>query len=413
MPHLNVLDDTTRSGDSPAQPFSADGVLTHAESAGAVVQGIYVHVPFCVHRCHYCDFFTIAGRDEQRGAYVDRLLDEAAAAVPRLPAGIETVFIGGGTPTHLPPADLARLLGGLGSLLSAGRHAICEWTIEANPDTISPTVADILAEYGLNRVSLGAQSFHAGSLKALERRHDPRNVGQAMEFLRAVGIDDLSIDLIFAIPGQDNPLEIWKRDLDAALALSPTHLSCYGLTYERGTPLRRRLDVGQVVRVSEETEARMYEYTQDRLGAAGFEQYEISNWARPGHRCLHNLGYWRNANWWALGPSASGHVDGRRWRNVPRLGPWLEGSGLSPIDSFEQLDADGRLGERLMLGLRLQEGVALRLVEEATAAPKRGPARQAAIDRGLEGGLLLWHGDRLTLTARGLLLADGVIAELL
>jgi oxygen-independent coproporphyrinogen-3 oxidase len=308
---------------------------------------------------------------------------------------------------------LQRLLTSLSDGFAAGRHSIREWTIEANPDTVTPIVADILAGSGVTRVSLGAQSFHAGSLKALERRHDPRNVQQAMERLRAVGIDDLSIDLIFAIPGQQRPLDIWKQDLEAALALSPTHLSCYGLTYEAGTPLRRRLDVGNVDRVPEEIEASMYEYTLERLEAAGFEQYEISNWSRPGHQCLHNLGYWRNANWWPLGPSASGHVNGRRWRNVPRLGPWLGGSGLSSIDSFEQLDADGRLGEVLMLGLRMNEGVHRRQVEASVAAPKRGAARQAEITRGLESGLLCWLDDRLTLTPRGLLLADGVMAALL
>lgn len=413
MPHLNVLDGTTPSGNRRAELLSAEGVLTHTSRAGVVVQGVYVHVPFCIHRCHYCDFYTIAGRDEQRGAFVDHLLDEAAAVLPRLPRGIETVFIGGGTPTHLPANDLSRLLGGLRTLLTAGGHLLTEWTIEANPDTITPHVASLLANSGITRVSLGAQSFDPGSLAALERLHDPRNVAAAIEQLRAAGIDDVSLDLIFGIPGQVDPLGTWTRDLNEAIALDPTHLSCYGLTYEAGTPLRRRLDAGDVCRISQDHEAAMYEHCCGRLADAGFEQYEISNWARTGHACLHNLGYWRNTNWWPLGPGGSGHVDGSRWRNVPRLGQWLEQRGLPAIDGLERLDQDGCLGERLMLGLRLNEGIAKQLVEAAVAAPQRGPARGNAIERHVAGGLLCWQRDRLGLTSRGRLLADTVIAELL
>jgi oxygen-independent coproporphyrinogen-3 oxidase len=185
------------------------------------------------------------------------------------------------------------------------------------------------------------------------------------------------------------------------------------LTYEAGTPLRRRLDVGDITSVCEDIEARLYEQATDRLAAAGFEQYEISNWARPGYQCRHNLGYWRNANWWPLGPSGSGHVDARRWRNVPRLGPWLGGRGLSPVDSFEQLDLDGHYGEVLMLGLRLNEGVPFEQVERAVLTLDRGPGRKDAIDRHLAAGLLVWQADRLILSSRGRLLADTVIGDLL
>jgi oxygen-independent coproporphyrinogen-3 oxidase len=265
----------------------------------------------------------------------------------------------------------------------------------------------------VNRVSIGAQSFHKGSLKALERHHDPSNVTRAMELVRAAGINDVSIDLIFAIPGQPRPLELWQRDLDQALALDPTHLSCYNLSYELGTPLRRRLDTGAIERVSNEIEAQMFEHTLERLAAAGYEHYEVSNWAKPGRQCLHNLLYWRNENWWPLGPSGSGHVNGRRWRNVPRLGPWLQGSGLSPIDSVEQLDIDGQLGEMLMLSLRLNEGAPRRVVEAGFAAPLRGDARRATIDKAMQQGLLAWKADHLVLTPSGLLVADGIIGDLL
>jgi oxygen-independent coproporphyrinogen-3 oxidase len=377
------------------------------------VHGIYVHVPFCVHRCHYCDFFTIAGRDQDREAYVDRLLDEAAAVIPYLPRGIETVFIGGGTPTHLPGPALAKLLAGLGTLLESGQHPVGEWTVEANPDTVTESVAQILAAGGVNRVSLGAQSFEVAALAALERRHNPAAVPIAMAHLRAAGIDDLSLDLIFGVPGQADPLPAWQRDLEAAVALQPMHLSCYGLTYEPGTPLKRRLEQGRVTRVDQEIEADQYVHTVTRLAEAGFEQYEISNWSKPGRRCQHNEAYWLNRNWWPLGPSGSGHVNGTRWRNVPRLGPWLAGTGLSAIDTLEQLDADGRAGEVLMLGLRRLDGVARPVVATACDTPKRGRERRAAIAKHVEGGLLAWTREHLHLTPKGLLLADGVMGDLL
>ncbi|MCP4838019.1 MAG: radical SAM family heme chaperone HemW [Planctomycetes bacterium] len=409
MPRVHARDDN-----SPGPPARvAEDMLDAAICVDGGVQGLYAHIPFCAHRCHYCDFFTVAGRDDERSDFVSRLLAEADVVLKQLPAGIRTVFVGGGTPTHLPVQSLQELLLGLRQRLDAGGHQLEEWTIEANPDTVSAEVADALASAGVTRVSLGAQSFHEPALKMLERRHDPANVEQAMSRLRGVGITDLSLDLIFAVPELSDPLGVWARDLDAALSLDPKHLSCYGLTYEAGTPLRRRLDRGGVVRVAEEIEADLYELTRTRLASAGMEQYEISNWAHPGHRCLHNLLYWTNGNWWPLGPSASGHIKGRRWRNRPRLGAYVAGSGLSAIDSVEHLDEDGRAGEMLMLGLRLMEGVARERVTAACLTPARGEARKASIAQAIEDRLLQWADDRLSLTSEGVLLADSVIGQLL
>ncbi|MDP7030549.1 MAG: radical SAM family heme chaperone HemW [Phycisphaerales bacterium] len=413
MSRLHVLDHTTPPPDHPQRPQTAEAALAAASGVGACIHGIYVHVPFCVHRCHYCDFFTIAGRDESRAAYVDRLLAEAEASIPRMPRGVQSVFIGGGTPTHLPAADLARLLVGLRRLLAAGGHDIREWTVEANPETVDPAVAEVLVAGGVTRVSLGAQSFDAASLRMLERRHPVTSVPAAMATLRAAGLTDLSLDLIFGVPGADDPLAVWAADLAAALALQPTHLSCYGLTYEPGTPLRRRLEQGRVESVSEELEGSMYRLTRARLAEAGYEHYEISNWARPGHRCLHNETYWLNRNWWPLGPSASGHVNGTRWRNIPRLGPWLEGEGLSHVDSVERLDRDGTAGEVLMLGLRRMDGVPRGVVAAACETPGRGATRRLALDAHVQGGLLAWDGDALRLTDEGMLLADTVLRDLL
>lgn len=374
----------------------------------SVCDAIYVHVPFCRHRCHYCDFFTIAGRDDARSAYVDTLLREAACTIPALPMVGPTLFVGGGTPTYLLPDDLDRLLQGVRATMAVPP---VEWTVEANPETVDAVIAYVLCGAGVTRVSLGMQSAQPKLLQALERQHDPDSVPRAVSHLRSAGLSSVSLDLIFGIPGQT--LAQVEADLDAALALGPVHLSVYGLVYEPGTPLRRRRDKGLVLQVDESVEADMYTCVQERLATAGFEHYEISNWALPGHRCRHNEVYWTNGNWWPLGPAAAGHVRGLRWRNVPRLGMWMETEGFAPVTDVEQVDLDGQLGEALMLGLRLLEGVPRTLVDAACATPLRGGVRHAAVERHIAGGLIVWRGDRLALTSAGLLLADVVIGDLL
>lgn len=325
-----------------------------------------------------------------------------------LPMPAPSIFIGGGTPTYLPHDDLDRLLRGLDALLTTPP---IEWTIEANPETVTPDIAAVLGDSSVSRVSIGMQSAQPQLLQVLERQHDPRSVPRAVELLRGAGSMAVSLDLIFGIPGQG--LEHVEADLEAALTLDPDHLSVYGLVYEPGTPLRRRRDRGVVQQVDESLEADMVALVQHRLAQEGFEHYEISNWARPGQRCRHNEVYWTNGNWWPLGPAAAGHVRGIRWRNQPRLGAWLDSTGAPPVTDREQLDLDGQLGEALMLGLRRLQGVSRALVNAAVAAPRRGPARGRAIDRHVEAGLLHWAQDALTLTSRGLMLADTVMVDLL
>ena len=269
----------------------------------------------------------------------------------------------------------------------------------------------VLVDGGVNRLSLGAQSFQPKQLEALERWHDPANVERSVKLARAAGIWNINLDLIFAIPGQS--LNAWLADLDTAVALEPTHLSCYNLTYEPNTPMTAKMRSGGIQPVENEVEAQMYEATIERLAEAGFEHYEISNWARPGYRCRHNLMYWENENWWPLGPSAAGHIAGTRWRNVPRLDAYLAKGSWPPICDVEQLDADGRVGEELMLRLRLIDGVALHRLDELLAIGQRGPQRMAAIAQHVNAGLLQRTSDRLKLTKRGLLLGDLVIADLL
>jgi oxygen-independent coproporphyrinogen-3 oxidase len=420
--HINELtkDASPRSvplslvGDRPTTAIELVRRVPEGESA---VRGLYVHVPFCFHKCHYCDFYSFVDREDRQPEYVDRLLREADAAVAcgvfRRP--LETTFVGGGTPTLLRPELLRRLLNGITERIplraAAGEF---EWTVEANPETVTEAVARVLVESGVNRVSLGAQSFDPRHLKTLERWHDPASVARAVALLRAVGIRRINLDLIFGIPG--STLDEWKSDLEQALALGPEHLSCYGLTYEPNTAMTKRLELRQFEPCDEDLEAAMYEWTLDRTFAAGFEQYEISNFARPGEACRHNLLYWRNADWWALGPSASAHVQGIRWKNLPHLSRWLQsGSGddcSSPVQDVEQVDVETRAGELLMLGLRLREGMSEAEVDSCCAG-RAAERRRAALAAGFERGLLERNDGRIRLTRAGQLLTDELLGELM
>ncbi len=400
-----------RPADTAARPYQSEGLAGGRygalETALDGLGGVYVHIPFCFHKCHYCDFYSIV--DPRRPqAFVRRLIEEVTAISAYVRAPLETIFIGGGTPTLLPVDLLADLLGAIADRLP--RRPDAEFTVEANPETVTAPLVEVLAEGGVNRVSIGAQSFDPRHLKALERWHEPASVERSVDLVRSAGIDNINLDLIFAIPGQT--LGDWLADLDEALRLEPSHLSCYGLMYEPNTPLTARLRAGRIRRVDDELEAAMYEATLDRLAGAGFEHYEISNWARPGRRCRHNLLYWTNRQWWPLGPSAAGHVAGTRWKNVPNLGAYLKHRPWPPIQDVERLDDDGRAGEELMLGLRLIDGIARDRLEALLALGRRGGERAAAIEGHVDGGRLEERGGRLRLTRTGLLLADSVLADL-
>ena len=369
-------------------------------------RGLYMHVPFCVHKCHYCDFYSLVetGPESRQPAFTDRLIEEIRATAPGLERPLETIFVGGGTPTLLAPDLWARLLRAIAQYLPLASDL--EFTVEANPETITAPLLEVLAGGGVNRLSLGAQSFNRTTLKTLERRHDPATVRRGVRLARSAGITNINLDLIFGIPGQD--LDGWRIDLETAIALDPVHLSCYGLMYEPNTPLTARLRAGAIQRVDEDTEAEMYETTCDMLEAVGYEQYEISNWALPGRACRHNLLYWRNESWWPMGPAAAGHVNGVRWKNVPRLSEYLKVGPLPPITDVEELDEDGRVGEILMLGLRLNEGIS-----QARLPGLLAGGRAEIVRRHVASGLLEHREGRLRFTRRGRLLADTVLADLL
>ena len=414
-----------QSSDSTAGRGTLPSEATTGYSPDVAIPGLYLHIPFCAHKCHYCDFYSIVERAEPRHeAFTDALIRELTARAAAHRLAPRTIFVGGGTPTLLDVAHWSRLLGAMGEL-----HLLAdveEFTVEANPETLTAELAGTLAAGGVNRLSMGAQSFQPHLLKTLERWHEPASVGRAMGTARAAGIDNINLDLIFAIPGQS--MAELDADLDAALALAPTHLSCYSLIFEPHTPLTKRMQLGLIQPTDEDLERAMYERVIERLDDAGFEQYEVSNWAAGGearrheaaearsgdYRCAHNLLYWRNEDWIGVGPSAASHVRGRRWKNKPHLAAYIAGAPEPPLSEDETLDASGRVGEQLMLALRTREGVTLDwLAANLPATDPRQADRRATIDEMLELNMLERTATHLRLTRRGLFLADAIVAKLL
>jgi oxygen-independent coproporphyrinogen III oxidase len=364
-------------------------------SAETGVHHLYVHLPFCAHRCGYCDFVTLVGRNEGHAVYVDALLAELDLESGLLADPLATVFLGGGTPTFTEPRELERLLR---SLPTAG-----EVTVEANPETITAELAALLKEAGVTRISLGAQSFDPRLLAVLERDARPDDVRRAFYHLRDVCFDNISLDLIYGIPGQT--AADLRRDLEAAVALGPEHLSCYELEAKLGT----RFTHAWGAELLEQAEAMegYFELVVATLEAAGYRWYETANFCRDGRQALHNLGYWLGRDYLGLGIGAVSTVAGLRWRNAPKLGAYLDAlaAGRRPPRELEELDAHTRHVERLMLALRLDEPIRLREVEEAVD--------NEALGRLMALGLVEAGGESLRLTRRGRFLGGGVTAELI
>jgi oxygen-independent coproporphyrinogen-3 oxidase len=367
----------------------------------------YIHVPFCRHHCGYCNFTVVAGRDDLVDQYVVALDRELAGLGG--PRTVETLFIGGGTPTHLPPASLERLLSTVRRwfVLTNGG----EFSVEANPIDVSPEVVRILADHGVTRISIGAQSFAPDTLQKLERDHGPAEIVNAVTVARTISLD-VSLDLIFAAP--DETMVRWQADLDQALQLAPDHISTYGLTYERGTTFWGRLTRGDLARADEGVEREMYLTAIDTLAAAGFEHYEVSNFARPGHRCRHNEVYWAGQSYFAAGPGAARYVAGRRETNHRSTTTWLRRvmAGESPVAEQETLDAVDRAREMLVLGLRRLAGVdreEFRSRAGFAVDELGGEALQGFVDR----GLLEDTGHTVRLSRAGLLVSDALWPKLL
>jgi len=386
--------------------------LRPADLTPAVAAGLYVHIPFCFHKCHYCDFYSITRQTPQRmGRFVDLILSEAGQwADSPVSVAPKTIFFGGGTPSLLPLHDMRRLLAGLADRFDLSQ--VDEWTVEANPATVSFDYCQMLREAGVDRLSFGAQSFDTSELKLLERHHDPADVPNSVEIARKAGFSRLNVDLIYAIPGQS--LASWRNSLDAAIALGTPHVSCYGLTYEPNTAITVRKRLGQFQATADSLELEMMRHARQRLSQAGLEAYEISNYARPGEPCRHNLLYWTGGNYIGLGPSAASHIEGCRWKNRPHLGEWeraVEQREL-PAAEIEHLTDDQRRGEWVMLRLRLSAGVSL---SEYTAQWGRDARNDYAAELAqmTKLGLITLDADRFALSDSGLAVADAVASEFL
>ncbi len=393
----------------------ADGALpasARAEVAAAPLS-VYLHVPFCTTRCGYCDFNTYTATElgpepgASRAGYAATAAQEVALAArvlgPDAPL-VSTVFVGGGTPTLLPPADLALLLDAVRDHL--GLAADAEVTTESNPESVDAADLVALRAAGFNRISFGMQSAVPHVLATLDRVHSPGRPQQAVAQARAAGFDSVSLDLIYGTPGES--LEDWATSLDAALAAEPDHVSAYALIVEEGTRLAAQVRRGRLPMTDDDDLADKYLLAEERLSAAGYAAYEVSNWARgAGHRCRHNLAYWRGHSWWGVGPGAHSHVGGVRWWNVKHPAAYADrmAAGVSPAHARELLDPDDRRVERVLLELRLSDGLDLAVL---TASERRRVPDLVARELAE-----VTASDALALTLTGRLLADGVVRDLL
>ena len=368
--------------------------------------GIYIHVPFCATRCGYCDFNTytpteLGGSNPEGWLAALRVeLRMAAARVGAVP--VRTVFVGGGTPSLLGSAGLAAVLDAVRDNFELA--AAAEVTTEANPESTSPEVFAALREAGYTRVSLGMQSVAPHVLAVLDRTHSPGRALAAAAEARAAGFEHVNIDLIYGTPGESD--DDLRRSVDAAVHAGVDHVSGYALVVEDGTALARRVRRGEIAAPDDDVLAQRYELLDTHLSEAGFEWYEVSNWSRPGGECRHNLGYWDGGEWWGAGPGAHGFLGATRWWNIKHPNAYAQAlaDGLVPVADFEELDPQARHLEDVMLRLRLRRGLAC---GDLTAGER---ARLTGL---VADGLVDAAGERVVLTDRGRLLADGVVRTLL
>lgn len=387
---------------------------------------LYLHIPFCRHRCSYCDFNTFAGQERMVPAYIDALCSEIrhVAVGAGFPIPVHTVFFGGGTPSLLSAEDLGKIISTLRQHFQFLEPV--EITLEANPGTVSPAYLQELRGLGINRLSYGMQSAHPDDLRLLERQHDYFDVLNAVRWARESGFQNLNLDLIFGLPGQS--CARWQDTVDRAVAMAPDHLSLYSLTIEHGTPLQKRWARGMIPLVDDDLSADMYEFAMDRLPSAGYEQYEISNWARRGEdgellSCRHNLQYWHNLPYLGLGAGAHGFAAGFRTMNVGGIRPYIARCADSQPAQFpaglatrRTIPASGRveMQETMMVGLRLtQEGVPAAVFQKRFDASVEEVFGEE-IRRLLELKLLEWidpKEPRLRLTRRGRMLGNQVFMQ--
>ena len=369
----------------------------------------YIHVPFCAHRCGYCDFTLIAGRDDLVGDYLRSLEREIVNA--KIPHGtpLKTIFFGGGTPTHPTPDEMKKLFQVTCQQFQFSSST--EFSVEANPLDLTDEKIELMADAGVNRVSLGVQSFSRQALKLLERDHSPEDISDVMNRLSR-RFKNVSIDLIFGIP--DQTMADWRDTLRRSIDLGPSHVSTYGLTFEKGTAFWARRERGNLVRVDEELERDQYAFAMEELAAAGFEQYEISNFAKFGYQCRHNHVYWNGDEYWAFGPGAARYLKGRRETNIRSVLGWLGRleRDESPVADSEELDVQHRARELVYLGLRRNAGVSREAFRERSGF-ELDDLYGRVIRKQTNLGLLDDDGSRICLTFEGRFVADRVVMEFL
>ena len=382
---------------------AADPLITKLPHAA------YFHVPFCAHRCGYCDFTLISGRDDLVGDYLRALEREMQNAAVPAQTPLRTLFLGGGTPTHPAPAQMRSLLQMIRAQFRCSSET--EFSVEANPLDLTDEKIDLLQQAGVNRISLGVQSFSPQALTLLERDHRADDVADVMRRLRP-SFDNVSIDLIFGIPGQT--LADWNETLIRAMDLGSSHISTYGLTFERGTAFWTRRQRGELNPVDEELERDQYELAMELLPIQGFAQYEISNFARSGYECRHNHVYWNGEEYWAFGPGAARYLNGRRETNLRSVLGWLSRMerGESPVADFEELDPNHRARELIYLGLRRNIGISRFRFREQTGLVLDDVCGPSLAEQ-IQLGLIEDDGSRICLTREGRFVADRVVMEFL
>ena len=383
-----------------------DLVSNHPDARWAKPRSAYIHIPFCRHRCGYCNFSVVADRDDLIDRYVKAITEELDSLKRPL---LDTLFLGGGTPTHLSNSQLNKLLESLNQLFDL--NELTEFSVEANPEDIDQEKLDCLQSWGVNRISFGIQSFRAEKLNALQRNHTGKEAVAAIE-LAANMFNNLSIDLIFGAPGETTSQ--WEADLETALALPVQHLSTYALTYEKGTQFWNRRRQGAIEPVDEQTEVEMYQAALHQCGEKGFRHYEISSFERDNHRCLHNMAYWKGEGWYAAGPGAARFVDGFREVNHRSTFTYLRRmeKGISPTEESESIDPIQYASERIAFGIRLIEGICLPSLDRQLGMETYHLFSKAIL-RSIEDALIEDSAGHLKLTRKGILFADTVAQRFL
>ncbi|HIB79843.1 MAG TPA: radical SAM family heme chaperone HemW [Candidatus Marinimicrobia bacterium] len=371
--------------------------------------GIYIHTPFCRVKCMYCDFYSVADKDFEMPSFFDALLKEIELCETDTNNWtIDTIFIGGGTPSLTDPRHIEKLIRTLESKFDLSN--VTEFTMEANPGEAPAERLKAFYDLGVNRLSMGVQSLEPDLLQFLTRIHGPEAVFKTFHGARKAGFDNINCDLIFNIPGQT--MDIWKRDLQTIIDLNPEHLSCYSLTVEEGTQLYQYVNRGKVTMPSDDQSADLYLWTQSIMAKNGYEQYEISNWSKPENECRHNLHYWEIDPYLAFGPSAHGFDGKIRFSNIRNLDGYIKnlGDGKSPRQDHYELSDKDRTNEMIGFGLRINNGVNLNQIPESF----REAVNQSIIDNHSKwGGYLVIKDDRIKLTSAGFAFADGIAVDLM